>query len=80
MTALEIEAKRAQLARSILSIDSEEILEELSITLKNLTAKMPCRHSIDEIRAGADRVTLAWKSGDMSQFTPHEMVEKRRTL
>lgn len=77
MTILELEAKRAELARSILSIDSEEVLNELSNTLNVLTKKMPCSHSVEELRAGADRVTAAWKSGDMSQFTSHEDVEKR---
>lgn len=80
MTVLEIEAKKAELARSILNIDSEEVLDEISKVVKKLTVKMPCMHSLEEIRAGADRVLTARRSGDTSKFVSHEQVEKRHII
>ncbi len=80
MTVLEREAKKAELARSILNIESDDILDKLSNYYKNLTAKMPCTYSDEEIRAGADRFLSAlenYNNGDASQFTSHEEVKKR---
>lgn len=77
MTILEREAKKAELARSILSIDSEEILNEISKFVENLTVKMPCMYSPEEIQAGADRVLAARRSGDKSRFVSFDEVKKR---
>lgn len=77
MNTLEIEAKRAELARSILNIESEEILNEISYTLQKLTAKMPCMYSDEEIRAGADRFISALRSGDKTKFIPQEKLEEK---
>lgn len=80
MTVLEREAKKAELARSILNIESDDILEKLSNYYKNLTKKMPCVYSDEEIREGADRFLDAlndYNNGNTSQFTSHEEVKKR---
>lgn len=77
MTALELEVKRAELARSILKIESEEILNEISNTLQKLTIKMPCMYSDEEICAGADRFLSALRSGDKTRFISQEELEKR---
>lgn len=81
MTVLEIEAKKAELVRTILNnVDSEEVLNELSNMVKKLTTKMPCMHSPEEIRSGVDRFLDALNSGDKSKFISHEEVLKRHAL
>lgn len=81
MTVLEIEAKKAELVRTILNyVDSEEVLNELSNIVKKLTTKMPCMYSPEEIRLGADRFLDALNSGDNNKFISHEDVLKKHAL
>jgi hypothetical protein len=78
MTVLELEAKKAELVRSILNnVNSEEILNELSKIVNKLTVKKPCMYSPEEIQAGADRVLAARRSGDKSHFIPFGEVKKK---
>ena len=77
MTVLEFEAKKAELARSILNINSDEVLNEVSATLQKLIDRMPCMYSDEEIRAGADRFLSALRSGDRTRFISQDELEKR---
>lgn len=81
MTLLELEARKAQLVRSVLNdIHDEETLNELSVALDRLTGKIPCRYSVEEIRTGADRFLEALHNGDESKFISHEEVLKKHNV
>lgn len=77
MTTLEIHAKQAELAKRILNIDSEEVLNKLSETLNALTARMPSVPTDEEVRARANRAVTAFRNGEMHKFTSHEDLKKR---
>lgn len=82
MTVLELNAKKAELIKSILNdVDSEDILNQVADVVKRLTTKkFPCMYTPEEISAGADRVLTARRSGDRLRFVPFEEVKKKRTV
>ena len=76
MTTLELQAKKAELAKEILNLDSEDIINELSRIFKKLTLKYPCMHTPDEIKAGAKQAVEDYKAG---KGVSHEDMKKRHT-
>lgn len=80
MTTLEIYAKRDELAKRILSIDSEEVLNKLSETLNELTNKTPQLPGIptkEEVKERARRVAAAFRDGKMDEFVSMEELKRR---
>jgi len=54
MTVLELNAKKAELVKSILNdVNSEEVLDKVSTYVKSLVTPMPCQYTSEEIVTGA---------------------------
>lgn len=77
MTTLEIYAKRDELAKRILSIDNETILDEISKILNKSVPTLPPVPSDEEIRERARRVSTAFRNGEFDKFIPLEELKKR---
>lgn len=78
MTVLEMDAIKAELTQSILSIDNEDVLNRLLRYVKKLAVPQhPCMYSPEEIQAGAERFLQAYQSGDKNRFIPHEKMKKK---
>lgn len=81
MTVLELEAKKAELARLILNdVNSEELVNELLRVIKKMIEKFPCMHSPEEVRASADSAVKAYREGDENRFITHEEMKKRHLV
>jgi len=74
MATLELQAKKAELAKDILSLESEEIVNELSRIFNSLMTKYPCMHTPEEIIAGAKGAVKAYREG---RGVSHEEMKKR---
>jgi|GEM_PF-5393067 hypothetical protein len=49
MTVLELQAKKAELAKRILLLDDESIINKLSNLYTSLTENYPCDFSVEEV-------------------------------
>jgi len=76
MASLELQAKKAELAREILNLDNEEIVDKLSKVLGNLTTKYPCMHTPEEIKSGARQAIEDHKAG---KGISHEEMKNRHS-
>lgn len=63
MTVLEIEAKKAELARHILSLDDENILNKLTSLYNNLTQNYPCDFTIEEVVKACEKAIEQHEKG-----------------
>jgi len=77
MTTLELQAKKAELARNILNEVDEEIINQLSSMYKSMRVKLPERPSDAELAASAKAAVNAYKSGDTKKFTTQEEMRNR---
>jgi len=81
MSTLELQA---ELAKKIFNIESEDVLKEISRTIKKLTnktAKLPDIPTEKELNERADHFLSAYedfKNGNTSKFTSQEELENRR--
>lgn len=63
MTALELQAKKAELARRILSLDDESIINKLSNLYNSLTNSYPCNYSVEEVAQACQDAIQQHKEG-----------------
>lgn len=73
MTTIEMEAKKARLVRSIMNIDSEDLINKLSGFVDSLTT-MPCQHTIEELKEGLPDFFDKLKNG---QLIAHENLKHK---
>jgi hypothetical protein len=73
MTTVEMEAKKARLVRYIINIDSEEIINEISVLVDSLSS-MPCRHTVRELKEGLPEFINRFEHGEL---IPHEEIERK---
>ncbi len=74
MTALELNARKAEMIRLILNdMNSEAAVVELESTIHRLTARPPCRYTPEEIRASAEEAIRQRRQGG---YTPHEEIKR----
>lgn len=74
MSTLELQAKKAELAKGILNLESEDIINELSRVFNKLVVKYPCMHTSEDIKGGAKQAIQDYKSG---KGISHENMKKR---
>jgi hypothetical protein len=63
MTVLELQAKKAELARRILSLDDESVINKLSNLYSNLTNNYPCDYSVEEVALACEKAIQQHKEG-----------------
>ncbi|MDR1161554.1 MAG: hypothetical protein LBK45_04355 [Tannerellaceae bacterium] len=63
MTVLELQAKKAELAKCILALDDESIINKLSNLYSNLTNNYPCDYSIEEVAQACREAIRQHKEG-----------------
>jgi hypothetical protein len=75
MNHLELNAKKAELIRSILNeIDNEETLNEITATVQRLLKKVPCQYSAEELK---ERALLAIEEMKQGKGISHEEMKNR---
>jgi hypothetical protein len=75
MTSLELQTKKADLVRSILNSDNEEIINKLSDLYKKLTVKnYPCDYTQEEILQSCKEAIEEYKAGG---GTPHDKIKRK---
>ena len=75
MTIVELNAKKAELIKSILNdINSEDILNEISKFVKSVTVKAPCQYTPEEIQSGALKAIEEAESGG---GIPHSQIKRK---
>lgn len=71
MTVMELELKKAELARNILNQNSEDVINRLTKLYKNLTNSYPCQHSEQEIlQSGYDAI----EAFEQGKLIPHDEI------
>lgn len=77
MTTLELESKRAALARAILNLDNEALLNELSGIINSFTPlTFPCQYTTEELKAGIPKFLEDVKIGNT---IPHEKIKMAKS-
>ena len=74
MTAIGLDAKKAQL---LSEIDSEELIDKMLIYLRSLKKKKqepPCQYTLEELNARLDRAEEDVKNG---RYTTHEEMKQK---
>lgn len=79
MTALEIQSIKLELVKSIINIDSEDTLKEVSQFI-NRIGQYPCMYSPEELQASADEVIKARQKGDKTRFITQEEMRKKHAI
>lgn len=74
MTIIEFKAKKADLARIILNIESEDVLNEVSDILKKFIVKSPCQHSEEEMLDSGHNAIKAYETGELIW---HEEIKRK---
>lgn len=75
MNFLELNAKKAELIKSILNdINNEETLNELAATVQRLITKYPCQYSAEELK---ERALRGIEEMEQGKGTPHEEMKNR---
>lgn len=77
MTTSEIQNIKLDLVKSIINIDNEDSLKEISGLVKRLLTEHPCMYTPEEIWSGADSVIKAHREGDRSQFVSFKDIKKK---
>jgi len=75
MTTIEMEAKKARLVKSIINIDSEEIINKIAGMVDSLTS-MPCQHTIQELK---EELPAFIKQFEQGELIPHENLMYKTT-
>jgi len=74
MTVLELNAKKAELVKSIINgINNEEAIDELLLFVEQLTLKSPCQYTEEEIKVSALEAIRQMKEGE---YTSHEEMKR----
>lgn len=77
MTTLELQAKKAELARRILSSDNEDLINKLSNLYNKLTVnKYPCHYTENEVLQACESALQEYEAGTL---TPGEQVIKKKS-
>jgi hypothetical protein len=63
MTVIELQAKKVELARRILLLDDESIINKLSNLYNNLTSSCPCDYSVEEVAQACQKAIQQHKEG-----------------
>lgn len=78
MSTIELEARKAEIARLVLNeINSEEALEELACFIKRIIIKSPCSFTVKELDESANEAIIAYKTNDVAKFISHEQLKER---
>lgn len=75
MTSIELNAKKAELVKTIINIDNEDILNRLETILMGLAEeKEPCIYTPEEIKAGVAEAIYEYETG---KGIPHEQIKRK---
>lgn len=75
MNTLELQAKKAELARQILNTDNEDLINALSNLYSKLTAnKYPCDYTEDEVLRACEDSIAEYEAGSL---TSHDQVKRK---
>lgn len=75
MTALELQAKKAELARRILSSDNEDLINRLSNLYNKITVnKYPCDYSEEEVLHACEAAMKEFEEGTL---TPSDQIKRK---
>lgn len=77
MGAMELQAKKMEIVKSINDINDEDILDNVSLYIDALTSdNFPCQYTEEEIIAGAEEFAAKLERGEV-EFISHEEVKNR---
>lgn len=79
MTALELQAKKAELAKGILNLESEEIINKLSNFYESLVADFPCQYTKEEVIYTIDEAIEAFDKGEKTRFKSFGEIKRKYT-
>lgn len=79
MTALEIQNIKLELVKSIINMDSEDTLKEVSQFVNRIT-QYPCMYTPEELQASAEELIKARQSADNTRFISQEDMRKRHAI
>lgn len=74
MTVLELQAKKAELARRILSLNDENIINKLANYFSSLTEYYPCDYTVEEVAQACEE---AIKQHKEESLTPHSQIKRK---
>ncbi|NDV57714.1 hypothetical protein [Bacteroides sp. 519] len=74
MTTLELQTRKVELAKRILSSNNEELIEKMSNLYNKIAGSYPCDFTIEEVAQACEEAIKQYKEGTI---TPHSQIKRK---